>query len=95
MLGVLVPGNPIMEIAITGEFSLFEINDPKRINNIGLFLIKPIPDDLGAALFFSVSPYESKEFIGCVANIRPSDTFYTGWNMNPIVNNQQTIKVAL
>ena len=95
MIGVLIPGNKILEIEITGEFSLFEINDPKRINNIGLYLMKQIPDDLGAALFFSVPPYESKEFIGCVANVRPSDSFYTGWNMNPIVNSQEIIKVAL
>ena len=95
MLGVLIPGNKITEIAITGEFSIFEINNPKKINNIGLYLIQPIPDNYGAAMFFSVPPYETKEFIGCIANIRPSDTFYTGWNMNPLVNSQDTLKVAL
>ena len=48
----------------------------------------PLHDDnIGAALYFSCPPtYSGLQFIGAIANARPSDVFHTGWALNPNVN---------
>ena len=60
-----------------------------------MFLAQPIPDDCGAALYYSVPPYQTQQFIGCISNQRPSDVFYTGWSLDPNVNIHQTIKIGV
>ena len=96
MIGIIIPGLPIITggpINTTNVVS--DVNNPKNINNISMFLAQPIPDDCGAALYYSVPPYQTQQFIGCICNQRPSDVFYTGWSLDPNVNIHQTIKIGV
>lgn len=40
-------------------------------------------------------PYEGLEFIGAIANERPSDIFHTGWALNPTVNVHSELKLVV
>jgi hypothetical protein len=60
-----------------------------------MFITDRIPDDCGAALYYSVPPYQTQQFIGCVCNQRPSDVFYTGWALDQNVNFYPTIKIGV
>lgn len=83
------------------------IPNPKAINVIGFFMNNPLPDNsLGgkhktliqiivATLYFSPPPYENLEFVGAIANERPSDIFHTGWSLNPSVNLLPELKLVL
>ncbi len=96
MIGIIIPGLPIITggpINTTNVVS--DVNNPKNVNNISMFLAQPIPDDCGAALYYSVPPYQTQQFIGCICNQRPSDVFYTGWSLDPNVNIHQTIKIGV
>ncbi len=48
-----------------------------------------------ASLYFSPPPYENLEFVGAIANERPSDIFHTGWSLNPSVNLLPELKLVL
>lgn len=50
---------------------------------------------MGAALYFTMPPYQNLQFIGAVANSRPSDIFSTGWSVNPDVNQLLQIKLVI
>ena len=96
MIGIIIPGLPIITggpINTTNVVS--DVNNPKNVNNISMFLAQPIPDDCGAALYYSVPPYQTQQFIGCISNQRPSDVFYTGWSLDSNVNIYQTIKIGV
>ena len=96
MIGIIIPGLPIITggpINTTNVVS--DVNNPKNVNNISMFLAQPIPDECGAALYYSVPPYQTQQFIGCICNQRPSDVFYTGWSLDPNVNIHQTIKIGV
>lgn len=96
MIGILLPGSPLITGGpITNNMVVIDVINPKVINNISLFLNEPIPDNYVAAMYYSVPPFQNMQFIGCVANIRPSDIFYTGWSLNPNVNVYQEIKVIV
>ena len=96
MIGVVIPGSPLITGGpITSNMVVIDVNNPKLINNITLFLTEPIPDEAAAAMYFSVPPFETLQFIGCVGNIRPSDIFYTGWSLNPNVNQYDQIKLCV
>jgi hypothetical protein len=96
MIGVVIPGVPLITGGpLTNNNVVIDVNNPKTVNNITLFQTEALPDDCGAALYYSVPPYESLQFIGCVCNIRPSDVFYTGWSLNPNVNVFQQIKICV
>jgi len=72
MIGLLVPGCGIIKGGqILSEIFVIDVNEPKNINDIGLFLNEPVPDGFGAALYYSCPPYETTQFIGAVANERP------------------------
>ena len=95
MIGILIPGVPLITGGpIQTNNVLADVNNPKNVNTITLFLTEMIPDDCGVALYYSVPPYESQKFIGCVCNQRPSDTFNTGWTIDPNVNIYPTIKIG-
>lgn len=51
--------------------------------------------NLLASLYFSVPPYDGLEFIGAVANMRPSDVFHTGWALNSSVNILPELKLVV
>ena len=96
MIGVVIPGVPLITGGpLTNNNVVIDVNNPKTVNNITLFQTEALPNDCGAALYYSVPPYESLQFIGCVCNIRPSDVFYTGWSLNPNVNMFQQIKLCV
>ena len=72
MIGVVIPGTTILTGGpITSNVVVLDINEPKTVNNLALFLQEPLPNDYGAGLYFACPPYESMQFIGCVANSRP------------------------
>ena len=48
-----------------------------------------------ASLYFSTYPYQNLEFLGAIANERPSDIFHTSWSLNPAVNTQSEIKLVV
>ena len=96
MIGIIIPGLPIITGGpITTTNVIADVNNPKNVNNISMFLAQPIPDDFGAALYYSVPPYQTQQFIGCICNQRPSDVFNTGWSLDPNVNIHQTIKIGV
>ena len=96
MIGIIIPGlNAINGGPITKNMIVLDVIDPKNINNIGLFLQEAIPEGYGAAMYFSTPPYENLQFIGCVANQRTSDIFYTGWSLNSEVNCHSSIKLCV
>ena len=96
MIGIVIPGFPIITGGpIVSSNVVSDVNNPKNINNISMFLTDRIPDDCGAALYYSVPPYKTQQFIGCVCNQRPSDVFYTGWALDPNVNVYPTIKIGV
>ena len=96
MIGVVIPGSPIITGGpLTTSNLVVDVNNPKNVNNISMFLTDRIPDDCGAALYYSVPPFQTQQFIGCVCNQRPSDVFYTGWSLDPNVNMYQTIKIGV
>eukprot|EP00825_Cyclidium_porcatum_P030504 TRINITY_DN32321_c0_g1_i2.p1 TRINITY_DN32321_c0_g1~~TRINITY_DN32321_c0_g1_i2.p1 ORF type:complete len:300 (+),score=65.16 TRINITY_DN32321_c0_g1_i2:2-901(+) len=94
--GILVPGQlPITSFQIINNMYVSEINQPSQIPTLTFFIFQPIPQTMGAALYFSAPPYQDLQFIGAVANSRPSDIFSTGWSVNPEVNQQQQIKLVI
>ena len=96
MIGIIIPGNPLTRGGpITENMVVLDIQEPKNVNNISLFLEQPIPEGFGAALYFSIYPYNDLQFIGCCANQRPSDIFYTGWSLNPDISNNTPIKICV
>ena len=75
-----------------------DLENPKDVNVIGFYLNTPIEDEaFGASLYISKPPHETPEldFIGAVANQRPSDIFHTGWAVNPSVNIHSSIKLVV
>lgn len=96
MFGIVIPGQEVINGGnIYNSNFVMDLWNPKLINNITLFLTQPIPDDTCISLYFSVPPFENLQFLGCVANIRPTDIFYTGWTINPSVNIYEQIKICV
>jgi hypothetical protein len=96
MIGIVVPGSPLITGGpITSNMVVIDVMNPKIINNVSLFLTEQLPDDCAAALYYSVPPFETLQFLGCVANLRPSDIFYTGWSLKPNVNMFDSIKICV
>lgn len=96
MFGLVIPGQPVVNGGtIYNNNFVLDVWNPKLINNITLFLTEKIPDDFCASIYFSIPPFENLQFIGCVANNRPSDIFYTGWTLNSSVNLYEQIKICV
>ncbi len=77
---LLVPGQPLLtSMDCTNNIFHVDIPDPKTIANVSLFLTEPIPENFAIALYFSLPPYNEMQYLGAVANERPSDTFSTGF----------------
>ena len=96
MIGIIIPGSPIITGGpIETTNVVVDVNNPKTVNNITMFLTQPIPNDCGAALYYSVPPYQTQQFLGCICNQRPSDTFYTNWSLDQNVNIHPTIKIGV
>lgn len=77
---LLVPGQPVIaNFEQTSDIYHTDLPSPRSIANISLFLTSPIPEGFAIALYYSLPPYNSMEFLGAVANARSSDTFSTGF----------------
>ena len=95
MIGIIIPGTPIITGGpIETNNVIVDVNNPKNVHFVSMFLTQPIPNDSGVSLYYSVPPFNSKQFIGCVCNARPTDTFNTGWSLDPNVNIYSSIKLG-
>mmetsp|Transcript_39670 Transcript_39670/g.38245 ORF Transcript_39670/g.38245 Transcript_39670/m.38245 type:complete len:144 (+) Transcript_39670:14-445(+) len=97
MFGVLIPGSVIQyNFEVVQDKGVITIPNPKSINVIGFFMNRPLDNvTAGASLYFSAPPYDGMEFIGAIANSRPSDIFHTGWSLNPSVNIHSELKLVV
>ena len=96
MIGIIIPGQLIVTGGpVTANMVVSDVNNPSQVNNISLFQSEALPDGYAASLYYSVPPYSTLEFLGCVCNQRPSDIFYTGWSLNPLVNVHSQIKICV
>ena len=65
---------------------------------LGFSINEPIQDDsLALCLYISKPPYDPNEleFVGAVANSRPSDIFHVAWEINPTVNIHKSVKLVI
>lgn len=96
MIGIVIPGNPVHRGGpITNNMVVLDVVNPKSVNNIGLYLEEPLFEGYGASMYYSISPFIDLQFLGCVANQRPSDIFYTGWNLNPEIQVNTLMKICI
>ena len=72
-----------------------DISNPNSISDLTFFLISSLPDNYGAALYYAVYPYVDLQFIGAIANSRPSDIFRTGWSVKEDVNEAKLLKLVV
>jgi hypothetical protein len=64
------------------------------VQYITIVLTTQLPENTGLSMHYSIPPYNSMSYIGAISGGKPTDTFSTGWGMNPDVMNlqpQQTI----
>jgi hypothetical protein len=52
-----------------------DVFNPGDVASVTFYLCQEIPNDSAAALYYSLPPYNHLEFIGAIANPRPSDIF--------------------
>jgi Protein of unknown function (DUF775). len=80
MFGVIFPGQPVLYnfLQISDTQWTTEVVSASSINNLTFFLQSPLPAGYALALSSSSSPYQSIEFLGAIANERPSDIIHTG-----------------
>lgn len=96
MIGIIIPGQLLITGGpLTANMVVCDVNNPTQVNNISLFQSEALPDGYAASLYYSVTPFTTIEFLGCVCNQRPSDIFYTGWSLNPLVNNNPQVKLCV
>lgn len=87
---VIVPGQaPIAAFQFTNGIFHFDLANPQGIQYLTIVLTSPIPEGSGLSLHYSLPPYESMSYMGAISNGKPSDTFSTGWGMNPDVMSLQ------
>lgn len=95
MIGVLIPGSPIItRDQLSTNFEV-DVKDIKNIDTIGIFLTKSIPDDCGAAIYYSIPSSQTQNFIGYICNKNPSDIFFVSWRSDPEVNTYHSLKICI
>lgn len=83
---VIVPGQaPITNFQHTNGIFHYDLPNPQQIQYLTLVLTSQLPENTGISIHYSVPPYENMSYMGAVSNGKPSDTFSTGWGMNPEV----------
>lgn len=97
MFGIIIPGQPVIySFTQIGETQWsVDLPSPGLINNLTFFLTSPLPDGYAAALSYLIPPFTSIEFIGAIANEKPSDIIHTGWSFNQSINSSQVIKLLI
>lgn len=81
MFGIIFPGQPVIFnfIQLSETQWTYDVPNASQANNLTFFLQNPLPEGFALALSSSYYPYTSIEFIGAIANERPSDIIHTGW----------------
>ena len=65
---------------------VYDLYNPSLVSSITFFLNSALPDNTAAVVNYSIPPYNHLQFIGAIANSRPSDIFNTKFGLNPDVN---------
>jgi hypothetical protein len=88
MFGIIFEGQPVLfNFAQISETQwTHELPNGGSVNNLTFFLQSPLPEGFALALSASYYPFNSLEFIGAIANERPSDIIHTGWGFKQEVS---------
>lgn len=93
---LVVPGMPLItNFECTNGIYHIDLDNPKQIANICLFLTDRIPDNYAITLYFSLPPYNEMQYLGAIANEKPSDNFTTGFPFKPEFDNCSTVKLCI
>lgn len=66
---LIIPARPpITFFEQLGGIYHIDVPNPKEIANVTLFLTEQIPPGYAIALYFSIPPYCSMQYLGAVAN---------------------------
>ncbi|CAG9319970.1 unnamed protein product [Blepharisma stoltei] len=97
MFGIIIPGQPVIYnfTQISETQWTIDLPSPGLINNLTFFLASPLPEGYAAALSYSIPPFATIEFLGAIANERPSDIIHTAWSFNPSINSSSLIKLLI
>jgi hypothetical protein len=93
---LLIPGFPLVTAfdELNGIFHI-DVPAPKTIANVTFFLTQPIPDNYALALYFSAPPYTAMQYLGAIANEKPSDSFATGFPLKPELDGCESLKFCV
>lgn len=93
---LVVPGQPIItNFECTNGIFHIDVENPKKIANICLFLTDRIPENYVIAIYFSLPPYNEMQYIGAIANEKPSDHFSTGFPFMTELNHCYSVKLCI
>ena len=86
---------PITTFEQNGNFFLATVKNPSQVASLYFTLLQPLEANVAAGLFYSVSPYESMEYLTVVANESPSQIISTGFAVNPAVAHAPEMKLVM
>ena len=90
MIGLVLPGSPAAEYKLSfNTVEVISVFNPILVNSLTLYLLEAIPNDACVSIYFSLPPFENVQFIGCVANDRPSFFFNKRHIPNQLENNDR------
>lgn len=83
MFAIVFPGQPVMHnfLQISDTQWTTDVLFSEAVNNLTFFLTNPLPEGYALALSSAFDPYTTIEFVGAIANERPSDIIHTGWSL--------------
>ena len=74
---------------------VLDIPNPSSINLLTFALTSALPEGTALALSWSLPPFNTIEFLGAVANERPTDTFHASWSFNPAITSSPVLRLTL
>jgi hypothetical protein len=75
MIGVVVPGRPVMSpTQIAPDRFMLEVDRAGYVSFVTFFLTMPLPDTLAATVSVSLPPFTTYTFVGHIDNKNPSAT---------------------
>jgi protein Hikeshi len=93
---VLIPGQPVLtNFEFTNGIYHIDLPNPKTVANISIFLTQALPENYAITLNFSLPPYNEMQYLGAVANEKPSDTYSTGFPFKTEFDHVSTVKLCL
>ncbi len=93
--GLAIPGRPVItEFAPDGPGRFFvDIPNPHEISDFCIFLTSPLPQaDHGMSVYYGLAGWQ---FVGAISNAKPTAILNPGWALNPDVNSQPAVRLAL